>query len=205
MSESTSTTIINPTIGRRLWFWPSKNTGDSGFTYSDPKQPCDAGIAYVHSDRLINVSVADQAGVVHSRTSVPLIQAGETPPEHGFYCEWMPYQQGQAKKHAEPEPAPIAQVLGEFDFGFAVRALKDGQRVARAGWLDLWLSLSCDGSREVAAANFWSPHNRAHAEAQGGKAAVLPCITLKTGEGSVQMGWTPAQYDLLAEDWVIVP
>jgi hypothetical protein len=69
-----------------------------GFAYGDPSQPCDAGIAYVHSDRMINVSVADQNGVVHSMTSVTLCQEGDKRPEGGHYCEWMPYQVGQAKK-----------------------------------------------------------------------------------------------------------
>ncbi len=95
MSEPT---IIKPTIGRRVWFWPAKNTGEAGFAYNDEAQPCDAGIAYVWSDTMINISVVDQNGVIHSRTSVPLIQAGQKAPEQGFYCEWMPYQQGQAKK-----------------------------------------------------------------------------------------------------------
>lgn len=101
MSEEKSTAVvIRPTIGRRLWFWPSKNAVEGGFAYADRSQPCDAGIAYVWSDKMINISVSDQNGVVHSRTSVPLIQQGETPPEHGYYCEWMHYQLGQAQKGA---------------------------------------------------------------------------------------------------------
>jgi hypothetical protein len=31
---------------------------------------------------------------------VKLIQAGEDKPEHGYFCEWMPYQVGQAAKGA---------------------------------------------------------------------------------------------------------
>ena len=43
-----------------------------------------------------------------------------------------------------------------MDFGEAIRALKAGERVARSGWngKGMWLSLSCNGTREVAAANF---------------------------------------------------
>jgi len=94
--------IIRPTIGRRVWFWPNHDdiTSKPTFTYDDPSQPLDAGIAYVHSDKLINVSVADQDGSIHAVMGVPLIQAGEAPPDCGFYCEWMSYQQGQAKKQA---------------------------------------------------------------------------------------------------------
>lgn len=91
-------------------------------------------------------------------------------------------------------------------FGFAIEALKQGKRVARAGWngKGMWLSLSCDGTREVAAENFWSPHNAQFARENGGKATVLPCITMKTATGEILMGWLASQSDMLAEDWVIV-
>lgn len=93
-----------------------------------------------------------------------------------------------------------------MDFGDALRALKAGKRVARAGWngKGMWLSLSCDGSRRVAAENFWSPHNAEHARNQGGAATVLPSITMKTATGEILMGWLASQTDMLANDWVIV-
>lgn len=90
-----------PTIGRRVWFWPFTNGASSGFTYHDARQPLDAGIAYVHSDTMINISVADQNGVMHSRTSVPLLAEGDQRPEYGGFCEWMPYQLNAAKKDAD--------------------------------------------------------------------------------------------------------
>jgi hypothetical protein len=42
----------------------------------------------------------DSNGVSHSRTSVPLVQAGEDKSKYGYFCEWMPYQVGQAAKAA---------------------------------------------------------------------------------------------------------
>lgn len=93
--------MIKPTIGRRVWYWPSVNTGNTGFAHYDSKQPLDAGVAYVHSDRMINISVADQNGVMHSRTSVPLLAEGDQRPEYGGFCEWMPYQLNAAKKDAD--------------------------------------------------------------------------------------------------------
>lgn len=86
--------MIKPTIGRRVWFYP--NGAISGFTAS-PDQPCDAGIAYVWTDRMVNLSVADHNGVVMGRTSVPLLQDDDPVPASGAYCTWMPYQVGQAK------------------------------------------------------------------------------------------------------------
>ena len=49
-----------------------------------------------------------------------------------------------------------------MDFGDAIRALKDGKRVAREGWngKGMWLSLSGPlGPREIAFENFWSHNN----------------------------------------------
>lgn len=93
--------MIHPTIGRRVWYWPYKNAAQGGFAYFDSNQPLDAGICYVWGDRTVNLTVADQNGVMHSRTSVQLLQDDDPRPEHGGFCEWMPYQQGQAKAHAD--------------------------------------------------------------------------------------------------------
>lgn len=98
-------------------------------------------------------------------------------------------------------------------FGLAIEALKKGKRVARAGWngKGMWLSLSGTAAqgphaapREVPAEAFWSANNRAYAEAHGGAAVVLPCITMKTADGSILMGWLASQTDMLADDWLIV-
>lgn len=99
--------IIKPTIGRRVWYWPSpqdrgetEHPPQSRIQQGDRTQPCDAGIVYVHSDRLVNLTVADHNGVMHQRTSVTLRQPGDETPQ-GFYAEWMPYQAGQAKQAAD--------------------------------------------------------------------------------------------------------
>lgn len=33
---------------------------------------------------------------------------------------------------------------------------------------------------------------------------VLPCITMKTADNAILMGWLASQTDMLAEDWAIV-
>lgn len=102
--------------------------------------------------------------------------------------------------------AGASAVAPALDFGDAIRALKAGHRVARAGWngKGMWLSLSCDGTREVPAENFWSPHNAEHARQSGGAATVLPSITMKTATGEILMGWLASQSDMLATDWVVL-
>lgn len=92
-----------------------------------------------------------------------------------------------------------------MDFGDAIRALKEGCTVAREGWngKGMWLALS-PGHPSLSAQKFWAGPNRDYAEASGGHAPVLPCITMKTATGEILMGWLASQTDMLAEDWVIV-
>lgn len=94
--------MIKPTIGRVVWFTPSKNSTQPGFVAGDQKLA--ALIAYVHSDKMVNLAVFDANGNSHSVCSVELIQEGYPKDSNGFYCEWMPYQIGQAAKHAASNP-----------------------------------------------------------------------------------------------------
>ena len=95
-----------------------------------------------------------------------------------------------------------------LDFGTALYALKAGYRVAREGWYGkgMWLALSgpLEG-RRIPAAQFWSQRNAEYAaQTIDGSANVLPCITMKTAAGDIQMGWLASQADMLAEDWFVI-
>lgn len=94
--------MISPTPGRVVWFAPS-TTFD--VTPHDPRRPLAAIVAYVWSDRLINVAVFDQNGRTHHATSVQLLQDDDPMPEHGHFAVWMPYQKGQAAKVEAAEVA----------------------------------------------------------------------------------------------------
>jgi len=115
---------------------------------------------------------------------------------HKGYISWSPKEQFDAA-YRETEG---------LTFGLALEALKAGKRVARSGWngKGMWLSLSSESTFDCPADRFWSPHNRAHAEEQGGTAKVLPSVTMKTATGEILMGWLASQTDMLAEDWAIV-
>lgn len=106
--------MIKPTIGRRVWYWP--NSFDSNqmenprfLFWFDKSQPLDAGIAYVHNDSLVNLSVSDQIGCAHSRVTVRLLQDDDLPNEGEAYAQWMPYQVAQAgiKPVQEPESSVV--------------------------------------------------------------------------------------------------
>lgn len=115
----TKQTVITPTIGRRIWYIPS--TYDRGGLKDKPSsiiegsstQPCDAGVVFVHGDRLVNLSVTDHNGNIHKRTSVTLYQPGDTITHaDGGYAVWMDYQQQQA------QPKPQGSTTGKY-FAFA--------------------------------------------------------------------------------------
>jgi hypothetical protein len=99
-----SMTKIAPTVGRVVLFTPSRLTGDGRFAHSDCRKPLAAIVSHVFSDELVNLAVFDSNDQSHSRTSVPLLQEGETMPEHGYFCSWMPYQIGQAANAAANDP-----------------------------------------------------------------------------------------------------
>lgn len=101
--------MIIPTVGRVVWFFerePSRS--------EERGKPLAAIVSHVHSDRMVNLTVLDPNGLPFSRTSVDLIQQeDEAGAARGLsmWCEWMPYQVGQAKKH-EPKK------LHESTFGY---------------------------------------------------------------------------------------
>lgn len=100
--------MITPTVGRVVWFWPSKGLQDpvgaaKHFVYKDASRPCAGIVAFVWSDDCVNLLVVDQEGNQHPFTSVRLIQGDEPRPEAQAFCEWMPYQKGQAAKTEQLE------------------------------------------------------------------------------------------------------
>lgn len=90
-------TVIEPTVGRVVWFWPD---GEEAF-----RQPLAATVAHVHGPRMINIGYLSANGIPQGgQTSVVLVQEGDTKPERN-YCTWMPYQTGQAKKQQDEAKA----------------------------------------------------------------------------------------------------
>ena len=92
-----------------------------------------------------------------------------------------------------------------MDFSDALKVVKGGDRITRAGWngKDMWLSMT--PGQSIPAEKFWSPHNKEFAVANGGSAEVLPYLTMKTADGKI-VPWLASHSDILAEDWkVYVP
>jgi hypothetical protein len=80
-----------------------------------------------------------------------------------------------------------------MNFGEALKALKEGARVARAGWngRNMWLAYIPSGAWQV-------PNKFADGH------PTLPFILMRTADGWL-VPWLALQTDLLAEDWALVP
>jgi hypothetical protein len=101
---------------------------------------------------------------------------------------------------------PISKIT--MDFGGAIKALKEGRKVARMGWngkgMFLWLKPATDVKAE------WckDPLLKGLAEENGGSIAALGTICMythdSTGRKAILTGWLASQSDMLLEDWIIV-
>lgn len=94
--------MIKPTVGRVVWFHPNNVSPTN-----DGIQPLAALVAYVWGDTLVNIAGFDSNGLPFARTSVILVQDDSPVPLTGGapWCEWMPYQKGQAAKTEALEAA----------------------------------------------------------------------------------------------------
>lgn len=92
----------------------------------------------------------------------------------------------------EPADAPIID-LNAADFSDALMWLKEGRRVARAGWngKNQFVVLVKPGFYDVGCST-------------GAKAGALqPFLALKNAQDMFQPGWIPSMGDLMATDWQI--
>lgn len=110
--------VIKPTVGRKVWYRPSKHDTvgpvpmtTAGSVEHGTAAPLDATVIAVWGDRMVNVLVTDVVGRHFPVLSVDLLQPGDEPRKDadgnviGRYCEWMPYQVGQAAKDETAAPA----------------------------------------------------------------------------------------------------
>jgi len=94
---------------------------------------------------------------------------------------------------------------GKMTFGLAIEAAKMGKAIQREGWNGKGMFVAYSpGSNALPADRFWSPANKEYVENNGGTCDVLPCLTMKTADNKILMGWLASQTDMLAEDWQIV-
>jgi len=118
---------IVPTVGRVVWYHPA--AGDP-----DPEgQPFAAIVAYVHNDRLVNLLVINHDGHPVAEREVQLAQDGDFVEPGKHFCEWMPYQKGQAAKTEALESNIAGGSAGIAGGGLGQQGRAGGSNVGRTG------------------------------------------------------------------------
>lgn len=107
--------MITPTVGRIVWYYPDKNWKEDGM----PRAAVVAAVAKVriNADEYysLNLTICDTNGETFAMVGVRLIQEGDPTPMAGCFCEWMPYQKGQAAKTEELMKAMTPPTLQPVD------------------------------------------------------------------------------------------
>lgn len=127
--------MIAPTVGRVVWYRPGMY--DLGMLSTQPEPPLAylgdgplaAIITHVWSDTCVNLTVFDSNAVSHPRTSVCLHQGDGPRGDRGSspYCEWMPFQKGQASKTEAVERA-LADTTEGRDAALQAKANAEARR-----------------------------------------------------------------------------
>lgn len=85
---------------------------------------------------------------------------------------------------------------GGLDFGSAIRLLRTGHRLSRRTWeADVYVFMASD----------FAMHTEVSlADLQDKPVTTSNALVLRRKDCSLQVGWTPSQDDLMAEDWKVV-
>ena len=93
-----------------------------------------------------------------------------------------------------------------MDCGDAIRALKDGHKVARQGWNGRGMWLMLVPGTPKAALRDGTPYK---IQLKQDECEILPHIDMWTvnssGRRAMLAGWVASQTDMLSDDWEIVP
>lgn len=95
-----------------------------------------------------------------------------------------------------------------MDFGGAIKALKEGHKVARKGWNGKGMFLWLKPASEIKAEWCRDSMLKNLAEQNGGSIEALGTICMYThdnsGRNAILTGWLASQSDMLSEDWEII-
>jgi Protein of unknown function (DUF2829) len=94
-----------------------------------------------------------------------------------------------------------------LDFGYALAALKNGAKVARAGWngKDMFLIMAGGYSVEKDKLRAGTHMTKEFLESEGAESLnIMLHIDMWTAQKTYLTGWVPSQMDMFATDWKIV-
>ena len=154
------------------------------------------------------------------------VPADENPADEGYIVEYLDggkpntsqfagYISWSPKEQFERAYRPTFAMT----FGLAIEALKQGKKVARAGWngkgMFIYLNKGSVDGEQLGFKPGEHPVEDHHSTIDGiplglfgcghaGTGTRLPNIDMQTATGARLMGWLASQTDMLAEDWVLV-
>jgi len=126
----------------------------------------------------------------------------ENPSDPGYiiqypdgYISWSPKEQFEL----------AYMTVGDLDYSAALFLLKQGKKVARAGWKGrgMWVSMTEGKTLDMAVDDIWTQNVKDIAISNSGIVEILPYLVMKTADCKLQIGWVPSQGDMQATDWRI--
>lgn len=139
------------------------------------------------------------------------VPTDENPSDEGFLVEYMdggkpnhPDYAGYISWSPKDVFERAYQPTAGMDFGLALTALKQGKKVARAGWngKGMWLVLTLS-IHDIPIGGTNMPVYRLTIDDEGSGATALPFVGMKTADNKF-VPWLASQTDMLASDWCIV-
>lgn len=94
--------------------------------------------------------------------------------------------------------------MENLNFGDAIKALKEGKRVARNGWNGKGMFLWLKSATTVKSDWCKDPLLKELCDNNGGEIEALGTICMKTADNKILTGWLASQTDILSEDWMIL-
>ena len=91
--------------------------------------------------------------------------------------------------------------MAETDFKYALQALKNGHRVVREGWTEIYYVTLLPGYPEGILAN--ENNQRAHCIAEGAMLTYEPYFQAMGVNNKISV-WQPTTADILATDWEVI-
>lgn len=167
---------------------------------------------YFGTKQVIAVEMTRQAYNDYRGWQLPADENGD---DEGYLVEYI---DGGASNHPDHagyiswSPADVFdrayQPFDAMSFGHAIAAMKDGHKVARAGWngKGMWVALTpgSEFSAEYAKPGHAAKHRADEAGRTGETITLLPHFDMRAADGSMVIGWLASQTDMLADDWQIV-
>ncbi len=160
----------------------------------------DNAVSYVGVKLVAAVKMALGDYNTHRGWQIP---SNENPYAPGYMVK---YPDGYISWCPEAQFEEANELSDNLSFGHAIAAAKNGNKIARVGWndKDMWVTCTPGKILDMEVDDIWTGNVRDMAIANGGKVEILPYMSMKTADNKLQIGWAASQSDMQANDWMVV-